>query len=123
MTSRTTRVAEGLLAAAETGARRESRPVRQQLDHWARPGMHLSMQSTAARRRIERSVAGELRLEGGLDGDERAIANAEINARISAAANGMSFADRLAADGVITVVLDDQGRLVERRPDGTTTVL
>lgn len=122
MGSRTTRVAEDLLAAAEREAARESRSVRQQLDHWTRLGMHVSMRSTAARRRIEQAVAGAVPLDQ-LNADERDLAEAEINARISSAANEMSFADRLAAEGVTTVVLDDQGRLVERRPDGTVTVL
>lgn len=122
MGSRTTRVADDLLAAAEAEAARESRSVRQQLDHWARLGMRLSMRSTAARRRIEQAVVGEMSLED-LGLEEREVADAEISARISAAANETSFADRLAAEGVTTVVLDSEGRLIERGPDGTTTVL
>jgi hypothetical protein len=122
MDTRTTRVAADLLEAAEIEARRESRSTREQLDHWARLGMRLSMQSTAARRRIERAVTGELPLSE-LPAAESDVANAELSLRISQAANRTSFADRLAAEGVTTVTLDAEGRLVERRPDGTTTTL
>lgn len=122
MNTRTTRVATDLLAAAEVEARRESRSAREQLDHWARVGMHLSTRSTAARRRIERAIEGDLDFEE-LTDDEREIANAELSVNISRAANEMSFADRLAAEGVTTVVADAEGNLIERRPDGTTTAL
>ncbi|MBS3940128.1 MAG: hypothetical protein KG028_04125 [Actinobacteria bacterium] len=122
MDTRTTRVATDLLAAAEVEARRESRSAREQLDHWARVGMHLSARSTAARRRIERAIEGDLDFEE-LTDDEREIANAELSVNISRAANEMSFADRLAAEGVTTVVTAADGKLVERRPDGTTTAL
>lgn len=122
MDTRTTRVAIDLLEAAETEAARESRSVREQLDHWTRLGMHLSVRSTAARRRIERAVAGQVPLSE-LTAAEREVANAELSVAVSEAANRMSFADRLAAEGVTTVTLDADGQLVERRPDGTTTIL
>jgi hypothetical protein len=35
----------------------------------------------------------------------------------------MSFGERLAAEGVTTVALDDEGALVEYRPDGSSVVL
>ncbi len=122
MDTRTTRVATDLLDAAEAEAGRESRSVREQLDHWARLGMHLSTRSTAARRRIERAGAGGLSL-GELTTDEGEVANAELSVHISETANRASFADRLAAEGVTTVVVDAGGQLIERRPDGTTTEL
>lgn len=122
METRTTRVAVDLIDAAESEAARESRSAREQLDHWARLGMHLSVRSTAARRRIERAMAGDVPLSE-LAGAEREVANAELSVAISESANRMSFADRLAAEGVTTVTVDDEGRLVERRPDGTVAVL
>ncbi|MEX2503972.1 MAG: hypothetical protein WD378_03925 [Egicoccus sp.] len=115
-------MATDLLAAAEAEARRESRSAREQLDHWARVGMHLCARSTAARRRVERALAGDLDPDE-LTVEEREIANAELSVDISQAANQMSFAERLAAEGVTTVVADAEGNLVERRPDGTTTAL
>lgn len=122
METRTTRVAADLLEAAEREAQRESRSTREQLDHWARLGMHIAMASTAARRRVEQAVAGEVPLSD-LTDDERPVANAELSLAISEAANRMSFANRLAAEGVTTVTLGDDGNLVERGPDGATTVL
>lgn len=120
--TRTTRVAADLIAAAETEAAYESRSTRQQLDHWTRLGMRVSMRSTAARRRIERALSGQVPLAA-LDAEERTVANAELDVAIARAAGATSYADRLAREGVTTVVLDEAGHLVERRPDGTTTVL
>jgi hypothetical protein len=122
MDTRTTRLPVDLLDAAEAEGIEEHRSASKQVEHWARFGMYFDRQTSAARRRIERAVAGEVPLRD-LDDDERVAANALINASISAAANGTSFADRLAARGVTTVVLDDEGRMVRRHPDGTTTVL
>ena len=120
--TRTTRVAADLLAAAETEAAYESRSTRQQLDHWARLGMRVSMRSTAARRRVERALAGEVPLAA-LDDEERAVANAELDLRVASSASAVSYADQLAREGITTVVMDGDGRLVERRPDGTTSTL
>lgn len=120
--TRTTRMAVDLIEAAESEAALESRSTRQQLDHWARLGMRISTRSTVARRRIERALAGELSLAELYD-DERTVANAELDVNIAAEAGSVSYAARLADEGVITVTLDDDGSLVERRPDGTTTVL
>jgi hypothetical protein len=120
--TRTTRFAADLIAAAEIEAARESRSTRQQLDHWARLGMRVSMRSTSARRRIERALAGHVPLAA-LNDEERAVANAELDVDIAGSAARTSYADQLAREGVTTVVIDDDGRFVERRPDGTTTVL
>lgn len=120
--TRTARLAADLIAAAEREAARESRSTRQQLDHWARLGMRVSMRSTAARRRIERALAGEVPLSA-LDDEERAVANAELDVNIAGAAARTSYVDQLAREGVTTVVIDEGGRFVERRPDGTTTIL
>lgn len=55
--------------------------------------------------------------------DERAIVNAELDAAITTTAQSTSFGAVLAARGVTTVALDENGALVEYRPDGTCTVL
>lgn len=120
--TRTTRLPADLIEAAEAHGRREHRSAAKQIEHWARFGQYFEGLSTAARARIQRVVAGEVAVEQ-LDEDERLVANAQITARISAAANESSFADRLAASGVTTVGLDDRGRMVRRHPDGSTTHL
>jgi len=122
MDTKTTRLPVDLIEAAEATGREEHRSVAKQLEHWARFGMYFDRQTSASHRRIQRAIAGESPLAD-LDENERVVANAAIDATISAAANEMSFVDRLAARGVTTVVMDDEGRMVRRHPDGSTTVL
>jgi hypothetical protein len=120
--TRTTRLPVDLLDAAESEGVAEHRSASKQLEHWARFGMYFDRQTSASRRRIQRAVAGEAALAD-LDEDERLAANALINAAISTATSETSFADRLAARGIATIVMDDRGRMVRREPDGTTTTL
>lgn len=122
MGTKTTRLPVDLIEAAEAEGRGEHRSAAKQLEHWARFGMFYDRQTSASHRRIQRAIAGEAPL-GDLDEHERVVANAAIDAAISTAANEVSFADRLAARGVTTIVVDDQGRLVRRHPDGSTTTL
>ncbi len=117
-----TRFASDLFESAATEGRRESRSAKQQLDHWARVGRSVSMHHTAARRRIEAALSGELPLAE-LNDAERLVANAELDVRVQERAQATNFGERLAAEGVTTVALDENGALVEYRPDGTTSVL
>jgi hypothetical protein len=87
---RPTRVAADLLEAAAVEGARQSRSAKQQLDHWARVGRAVSMTHTAARRRVEAALAGDLP-ERELTGEERTVFDAELDASISEAARGMSF--------------------------------
>lgn len=120
MIPRTARPPVDLPEAAEGVEPR--RAMSRQVEYWTRFGMYFDGQTSAARRRIERAVSGEAPL-GDLAPDEATVANALIDAAISTAANETSFADRLAARGVTTVVMDDQGQMVRRHPDGTSTAL
>jgi hypothetical protein len=119
---RPTRVAADLFEAATVEGARQSRSAKQQLDHWARVGRALSSGHTAARRRVEAALAGDLPLRD-LTGAERSAVNAEIDAGISHAARTVSFGEVLAARGVTTVALDPHGHLVRHHPDGTSTTL
>jgi hypothetical protein len=119
---RPTRVAADLLDAAAVEGARQSRSAKQQLDHWARVGRAVSMTQTAARRRVEATLAGELP-ERALSVEERTVFNAEIDASISEAARRISFGEVLAARGVSTVALDDKGELTRYHPDGTRSPL
>ena len=121
-TDRPTRFAVDLLESAAMEGRRESRSAKQQLDHWARLGRAVSMHETAARRRVEAALAGSLQLSEP-DEYERLVANAELDVAIQARADAASFGARLAAEGVATVALADDGTLVEYRPDGSRTVV
>jgi hypothetical protein len=119
---RPTRFASDLLESAAVEGKRESRSAKQQLDYWARVGRSVSMHQTAARRRVVAALAGELPLAD-LTEAERLVANADLDASIQTRAQSVSFGERLAAEGVTTVALDDEGVLVEYRPDGSCVVV
>lgn len=119
---RPTRVAADLLDAAAAEGERQSRSAKQQLDHWARVGRAVSAQSSSARLRVEAALAGELD-ERELSSDERVGLNAELDALISESVRAVSFGEILAARGVTTVALDEQGVLTRYHPDGTTSRL
>ena len=119
---RPTRVAADLFEAAAVEGARQSRSAKQQLDHWARVGRAVSMSHTAARRRVEAALAGDLP-EHKLSTEEATVFNAELDTAISEAAAGVSFGAVLAARGIATVALDDDGVLTRYEPDGTATPL
>ncbi len=119
---RVTRVAADLLEAAAAEGARQSRSAKQQLDHWARVGRAVSSQHSAARRRVEAALAGELALED-LSVEEGVVFNAEITAAIEERLTGAQYGNQLAAQGITTVALDEDGRIIEYRPDGTQAVL
>lgn len=119
---RPTRVAADLLEAAAVEGARQRRSAKQQLDHWARVGRSVSMTHTAARRRVEAALAGQLP-ERELSAEEMTVFNAELDASISEAARTISFGEVLAARGVTTVALDDKGVLTRYHPDGTSEPL
>lgn len=119
---RPTRVAADLLEDAAAEGARQSRSAKQQLDHWARVGRAVSMTQTAARRRIEAALAGELP-ERQLGDAEAAVFHAELDAAIDERARATGFGEVLAGRGVTTVALDEHGVLTRYLPDGTTEPL
>jgi hypothetical protein len=119
---RVTRVAADLIDSAAAEGARQSRSAKQQLDHWARVGRAVSSHHTAARRRVEAALAGEADLSS-LTHEEGVVFNAEVSAAIGEQLAATHYGDLLAARGVTTVALDDAGRIVQYRPDGTSVVL
>jgi ParD-like antitoxin of type II bacterial toxin-antitoxin system len=119
---RVTRVAADLLDSAAAEGARQSRSAKQQLDHWARVGRAVSSQQTAARRRVESALSGELDLAA-LNSEEGVVFNAEIAAAIQENLAQSNYGQVLARRGVTTVALNDDGDIVEHRPDGTSEVL
>ncbi len=119
---RVTRFAADLIDSATAEGARQSRSAKQQLDHWARVGRSVSMHHTAARRRVEAALKGTLALAD-LTVDERLVVNAEIDAAIQENLNTTHYGQRLAAEGITTVALDDDGNLIQHHPDGTTNPL
>ena len=116
---RVTRFAADLLDSAAAEGARQSRSAKQQLDHWARVGRAVSSQHTAARRRVEAALAGELELRE-LSVEEGVVFNAEIAAAIQENLAESHYGDLLAQRGITTVALNDAGEIVEYRPDGSS---
>src|ERR1700677_1642222 len=117
-----TRFAADLVDAAAVEGARHSRSTKQQLDHWARVGRTVSTHHPTPRRGVEAALQGTLALTD-LTTEERLVANAESDAAITERLSTVHYGDVLAAEGVATVALDDEGRLVRYDPDGTTTTL
>jgi ParD-like antitoxin of type II bacterial toxin-antitoxin system len=119
---RVTRFAADLVDSAAAEGARQSRSAKQQLDHWARVGRAVSTQHTAARRRVEAALADRLAVSE-LTVEEGVVFNAEISAAIEESLARTRYGEALAARGITTVALNEDGDLVEHRPDGTSVVL
>ncbi|WP_213576571.1 hypothetical protein [Rhodococcus sp. USK13] len=117
-----TRLAADLVASAMAEGERQHRTGRQQLEHWARVGRAVSSRQTAARRRVEDALAGRVPI-GELGTEEGTVFNAEINAAIEEQLATAHYGTALAAQGITTVALSEDGQIVEYRPDGTHAVL
>ena len=119
---RVTRVAADLLDSAAVEGARQSRSAKQQLDHWARVGRAVSSQQTAARRRVESALAGDLELRE-LSVEEGVVFNAELAAAVQEKLAESNYGKLLAERGITTVALNEEDEIVEHRPDGTSVVL
>src|SRR5436853_6879974 len=119
---RVTRFAADLLDSAAAEGARQSRSAKQQLDHWARVGRAVSSQHTAARRRVEAALAGELELAD-LSVEEGVVFNAEISGAIQESLAKENYGEVLARRGITTVALNEDGEIVEHRPDGSSGVM
>jgi hypothetical protein len=119
---RVTRFAADLVDSAAAEGARQSRSAKQQLDHWARVGRAVSNRQTAARRKVEAALAGELELAH-LTEEEGVVFNAEISAAVQERLADADYGRVLAGRGVTTVALDDDGQIVEHRPDGSSAVV
>jgi hypothetical protein len=119
---RPTRIASDLLDSATVEGARQSRSAKQQLDHWARVGRAVCGQQSAARMRVEAAFAGTLPLSQ-LSGEEAVVFNAEVQARVEENLRSIDLGAVLNARGITTVSLNENGGLVEYRPDGTSRPL
>lgn len=117
---RPTRVPSDLFDSAVVEGAKESRSAKQQLEHWARVGKALCTRQTAARRRVEAALAGTLPVEQ-LSDTEAMVFDAEVQSRVETRLRTTDLGAVLAARGVTTVALNEQGELTEYRPDGTST--
>lgn len=119
---RVTRFAADLLDSAAVEGARQSRSAKQQLDHWARVGRAVSSRHTAARQKVEAALAGELELTE-LSEQEGVVFNAEISAAIQESLAEADYGRLLAGRGITTVALNEDGQIVEHRPDGSSVVV
>src|SRR5258708_35639954 len=119
---RVTRFAADLLDSAAAEGARQSRSAKQQLDHWARVGRAVSSQHTAARRRVEAALAGDVELRE-LSAGEGVVLNAEIAAAIQERLAESHYGELLAKRGITTVALSEAGEIVEYPPDGRSVVV
>ncbi|WP_016934644.1 TA system antitoxin ParD family protein [Rhodococcus sp. R1101] len=121
-TDKVTRFDAELVDSAIAEGGRQNRTGRQQLEYWARIGRAMTAHETASLHRVHEALAGTREPED-LTAAEGRLFDAEIDARLADGLARTDYAEVLAARGVTTVVLDDEGRLVEQRPDGSRRVL
>lgn len=117
---RPTRVPSDLFASAVVEGAKENRSAKQQLEHWARVGKAVCAQQTAARRRVEAALTGNLPVEHLTDA-EAMVFDAEVQSRVETRLRTTNLGAVLAARGLTTVALNEHGELTEYRPDGTST--
>lgn len=117
-----TRVDADLVDSAIAEGRRQQRTGRQQLEYWARVGRALTTHESASVRHVQDALAGTVPTTD-LTADEGRAFNAQVRARVSESLGKANYRQELTERGVTTVSLDEDGRIVEYRPDGTTHVL
>jgi len=117
--NRPTRVPSDLFDSAVVEGARENRSAKQQLEHWARVGRAVCARQTASRRRVEAALSGALPVER-LSDEEGTVFDSEVESRLEARLRTTNLGAVLAARGVTTVALNEQGELTEYRPDGTS---
>ena len=120
--TQSTRIAVDLLEAAEIEGLREHRSMAQQIEHWARVGREVTLQESSVRRVFQESLEAVPR-NVSAEVVARGMLAAETNARIQNRMLSTQLPRILAGQGIDTVALDEDGRLVEYRADGTRTVL
>lgn len=121
-TDKVTRFDAELVDSAIAEGGRQNRTGRQQLEYWARIGRAMTAHESASLRRVHDALSGSRPVSDLTDAEGR-LFNAETDARLADHLADIDYVGVLAGRGVTTVVLDDEGRLVERYPDGTTRVL
>lgn len=114
-------ISAALYEAGTLEAAIHDRTPRQQLEHWARVGRAVTGGAGPKDAGADKEPLDVLRQPK--FSASRAEMNTELNAKIAAAVDAANFGATLAARGLTTVALDDEGRLVEYRPDGSTSIL
>lgn len=119
---RPTRIPSDLFDSAIVEGAKENRSAKQQLEHWARVGRSVCARDSVSRRRVEAALTGSLPVSD-LSDEEGIVFDAEVQARVEERLRACDLGAVLGARGLTTVALDEQGDLVEYRPDGTSQKL
>ena len=81
--------------------------------------MSVCARQTASRQRVQAALGGTLPVED-LSDDEGVVFDSEVQSRLESRLRTTNLGAVLAARGVTTVALNEQGELTEYRPDGTS---
>lgn len=117
-----TRFDADLVEAAAAEGARHSRSGLEQLAHWVRVGRVVSSVSSAQHAHVEAALSGQMPMKS-LSAHESVIVNAEISAGIEERLAQVNIGAELAAEGITTVTLDEDGNIIEHQPDGTTATI
>ena len=82
----------------------------------------IPVSAPAARRRVEAALTGDLELRE-LSVEEGAVFNAEIAAAVQERLAGSNYGTLLAERGVTTAALDENGEVLEYRPEESSVAL
>lgn len=117
-----TRIADDIVEDARVEASSDGRSVAEQINFWARVGRNVTIHDSAMRQRIEAAAKGDLPLAD-LTRAEGRLFEAEAAVRLEDMLASTNLGAELNTAGITTVSLNDEGGLVERRPDGTERIL
>ena len=82
----------------------------------------LPVAATAAQRRVQAALTGDLELHE-LSVEEGTVFNAEVAAAVQERLAGTNYRALLAERGVTTGALDENGQVVEHRPEESSVAL
>ena len=117
-----TRIADDVYESAQAVSAQEGRSTAEQINHWARLGREVTIHESASRSRVEAALAGRLAIDE-LDRAEGRVYDAETQVALEDRLRAVDLSVALHKQGLVTVAVDDEGRLVEYRPDGTEILL
>ena len=115
-TTSSLRIDDELYASAKLVGEVASRSASQQLAHWALIGRELEASRNVAPRDVEEVLAGRRDYDS-LTPREQAVVRAEWTERITERAESLNLAAAFTEADRPFVELDDDGAVVERRPE------
>lgn len=115
-TTSSLRIDDELYASAKLVGEVASRSASQQLAHWALIGRELEASRNVAPRDVEEVLAGRRDYDS-LTPREQAVVRAEWTERINERIGALDLAASFIESGRPFVELDDDGTVVERRPE------